>query len=150
DPRLRRGNAHRRNDGGTARHRARRQGALPRSLPMYAWQLAKMNHVAALNGWTPFVNMQCQYNLLYREEEREMLPYCHDQGIAVTTFSPLARGFLAREGGTPRTAHDLYQEYYGDDIDREIARRVREVAAHHGVTMAHVAMAWVAGNSNPN
>ena len=117
---------------------------------MYAWQFAKMNHVAARNGWTPFVNMQCQYNLLYREEEREMLPYCHDQGIAVTTFSPLARGFLAREGGTPRTTHDLYQEYYGDDIDREIARRVREVAARHGVSMAQVAMAWVAGSSNPN
>jgi len=117
---------------------------------MYAWQFAKMNHVAARNGWTPFVNMQCQYNLLYREEEREMLPYCHDQGIAVTTFSPLARGFLAREGGTPRTTHDLYQEYYGDDIDREIARRVREVAARHGVSMAQVAMAWVAGSSNAN
>jgi len=117
---------------------------------MYAWQFAKMNHVAARNGWTPFVNMQCQYNLLYREEEREMLPYCHDQGIAVTTFSPLARGFLAREGGTSRTRHDLYQEYYGDDIDREIARRVREVAARRGVTMAHVAMAWVAGSPNPN
>ena len=117
---------------------------------MYTWQFAKMNHLAALNGWTPFVNMQCQYNLLYREEEREMLPYCHDQGIAVTTFSPLARGFLAREVGTPRTTHDLYQEYYGDDIDREIARRVREVAARHGVSMAQVAMAWVAGSSNPN
>lgn len=117
---------------------------------MYAWQFAKMNHVAALNGWTPFTNMQCQYNLLYREEEREMLPYCRDQGIAVTTFSPLARGFLARAGGTSRTTHDLYQEYYGDDIDREIARRVREVAARHGVTMAHVAMAWVAGSPNPN
>jgi aryl-alcohol dehydrogenase-like predicted oxidoreductase len=62
---------------------------------MYAWQFAKMNHVAAMNGWTPFVNMQCQYNVLYREEEREMLPCCRDQGIAVTTFSPLARGFLA-------------------------------------------------------
>lgn len=117
---------------------------------MYTWQFAKMNHVAAINGWTPFVNMQCQYNLLYREEEREMFPYCRDQGIAVTTFSPLARGFLAREGGTPRTAHDLYQEYYGDDIDCEIVRRVREVAARRGVTMAQVAMAWVADNPNPN
>jgi len=117
---------------------------------MYAWQFAKMNHVAQLHGWTPFINMQCQYNLLYREEEREMLPYCRDQGIAVTTFSPLARGFLAREGGTPRTAHDLYQEFYGDDIDREIARRVREVAVRRGVTMAHVAMAWVAGSPNSN
>jgi 1-deoxyxylulose-5-phosphate synthase len=117
---------------------------------MYAWQFAKMNHVAARNGWTPFSNMQCQYNLLYREEEREMLPYCRDQGIAVTTFSPLARGFLARAGGTARTAHDLYQEYYGDDIDREIARRVREVAVRRGVTMAHVAMAWLTGSPNPN
>jgi 1-deoxyxylulose-5-phosphate synthase len=117
---------------------------------MYAWQFAKMNHVAALNGWTPFINMQCQYNLLYREEEREMFPYCRDQGIAVTTFSPLARGFLARARGTPRTTHDLYQEYYGDEIDREIARRVREVAARRSVSMAHVAMAWVAGSPNTN
>jgi hypothetical protein len=92
---------------------------------MYAWQFAKMNHVAAMNGWTPFVNMQCQYSVLYREEEREMLPYCKDQGIAVTTFSPLARGFLARDERTARTAHDVYQESYGDDIDREIVRRVR-------------------------
>jgi 1-deoxyxylulose-5-phosphate synthase len=97
---------------------------------MYAWQFAKLNHAAVLHGWTPFVNMQCQYNLLYREEEREMFPYCRDQGIAVTTFSPLARGFLARAAQTARTAHDLYQEFYGDDIDRE--------------------MAWVAGNPNLN
>src|SRR5579871_4253144 len=94
---------------------------------MYAWQFAKMNHVAAQHGWTPLVNMQCQYNLLYREEEREMFPYCRDAGIAVTTFSPLARGFLARDGGTRRTQHDLYQDFYGDEIDREIARRVREL-----------------------
>jgi aryl-alcohol dehydrogenase-like predicted oxidoreductase len=94
--------------------------------------------------------MQCQYNVLYREEEREMLPYCRDQGIAVTTFSPLARGYLARDAGTARTSHDVYQEYYGDDIDREIARRVREVAARCGVSAAHVAMAWVAGSPNHN
>jgi len=117
---------------------------------MYTWQFAKMNHVAAMNGWTPFVNMQCQYNLLYREEEREMFPYCRDQGIAVTTFSPLARGFLARDASTARTAHDAYQEFYGDEIDREIARRVREVAARRGVSRAHVAMAWVAGSPNHN
>jgi aryl-alcohol dehydrogenase-like predicted oxidoreductase len=118
---------------------------------MYAWQFAKMNHMAAVNGWTPFVNMQCQYNLLYREEEREMLPYCRDQGIAVTTFSPLARGFLARSAAaTARTVHDFYQEYYGDDIDREITRRVREVAARRGVSAAHVAMSWVAGSPNRN
>jgi 1-deoxyxylulose-5-phosphate synthase len=119
---------------------------------MYTWQFAKMNHVAAMNGWTPFVNMQCQYNVLYREEEREMLPYCRDQGVAVTTFSPLARGFLAREAsvGTPRTTHDAYQEFYGDEIDREITRRVREVAARRGVSAAHIAMAWVAGSPNQN
>ena len=119
---------------------------------MYTWQFAKMNHVAAMNGWTPFVNMQCQYNVLYREEEREMLPYCRDQGVAVTTFSPLARGFLAREAsvGTARTTHDAYQEFYGDEIDREITRRVREVAARRGVSAAHIAMAWVAGSPNQN
>lgn len=120
---------------------------------MYTWQFAKMNHVAAMNGWTPFVNMQCQYNVLYREEEREMLPYCRDQGVAVTTFSPLARGFLARHAGavaTARTAHDVFQDFYGDDIDREIARRVREIAARLGVSAAHVGMAWVAGNSHQN
>ncbi len=117
---------------------------------MYTWQFAKMNHVAQLNGWTPFVNMQCQYNLLYREEEREMFPYCRDQGIAVTTFSPLARGFLARDSTTTRTAQDLYQEFYGDEIDREIARRAREIAARRGVPVAQVAMAWVAGSPNSN
>lgn len=119
---------------------------------MYAWQFAKMNHVAQMNGWTPFVNMQCQYNVLYREEEREMFPYCRSEGIAVTTFSPLARGYLARAAGasTARTAADQFQNFYGDDIDREIARRVREVAARRGISAAHVAMAWVIGNANHN
>jgi len=117
---------------------------------MYAWQFAKMNHLATMNGWTSFVNMQCQYNVLYREEEREMFPYCRDQGIGVTTFSPLARGYLARAAGTARTAHDVHQEFYGDEIDREIARRVNEVAARRGVSRAHVAMAWVGGNANHN
>jgi len=117
---------------------------------MYTWQFAKMNHVAAMNGWTPFINMQCQYNLLYREEEREMFPYCRDQGIAVTSFSPLARGFLARNAASARTAHDVYQEFYGDDIDREIAQRVRELAARRGVSPAHIALAWVAGSPNRN
>ena len=118
---------------------------------MYAWQFTKMNYTAALNGWTPFANMQCQYNLLYREEEREMFPYCRDAGIAVTTFSPLARGFLARTAArTARTAHDVFQNFYGDDIDVEIARRVREIAAARGVTAAHVALAWVAGSPNAN
>ena len=117
---------------------------------MYTWQFAKMTLVAAMHGWTPFVNMQCQYNLLYREEEREMFPYCRDEGIGVTTFSPLARGFLARDAGTTRTVHDVYQEYYGDDIDREIARRVHEIASRRGMSAGHVALAWVAGSPNQN
>jgi aryl-alcohol dehydrogenase-like predicted oxidoreductase len=117
---------------------------------MYTWQFAKMNHVAALHGWTPFINMQCQYNLLYREEEREMFPYCRDQGIAITTFSPLARGYLARGNPTARAAQDAYQDFYGDDIDREIAGRVREVAARCNVSPSHVALAWVAGSANHN
>jgi aryl-alcohol dehydrogenase-like predicted oxidoreductase len=112
---------------------------------MYAWQFAKMNYTARLNGWTPFVNMQCQYNLLYREEEREMMPYCQDAGIAVTTFSPLARGFLTGDSHSARTAHDIYLNFYGDEIDCEIARRVRELAQRRAVTPAHIATAWVAG-----
>jgi aryl-alcohol dehydrogenase-like predicted oxidoreductase len=111
---------------------------------MYAWQFAEMNAVARANGWTPFVNMQCQLSLLYREEEREMLPYCAHAGVAVTTFSPLARGYLADAGPTARTAHDPFLDWFGDPIDKEIARRTREVAQRLGVPPAAVAMAWVA------
>jgi aryl-alcohol dehydrogenase-like predicted oxidoreductase len=118
---------------------------------MYTWQFAKMNQVAERNGWTRFVNMQCQYNVLYREEEREMFPYCADAGIAVTTFSPLARGFLARDAaGSTRAAQDVFQDFYGDDIDREIAQRVRTLAERRGISAAHVAMAWVSGNGHRN
>jgi aryl-alcohol dehydrogenase-like predicted oxidoreductase len=113
---------------------------------MYAWQFAEMNAVARANGWTPFVNMQCQLSLLYREEEREMLPYSAHAGIAVTTFSPLARGYLAAAGPSARTAHDPFLEWFGDPVDQEIARRVREVAGARGVAPAAVAMAWVAGH----
>jgi aryl-alcohol dehydrogenase-like predicted oxidoreductase len=113
---------------------------------MYAWQFAEMNAVARANGWTPFVNMQCQLSLLYREEEREMMPYCEHRGIAVTTFSPLARGYLAAAPSTPRTEHDPYLDWFGDAIDREIARRVGDVAHRRGVAQAAVAMAWVAGH----
>src|SRR5581483_7033407 len=113
---------------------------------MYAWQFAKLNHAAQSRGGASFSNMQCQYNLLYREEEREMIPYCQDRGIAVTAFSPLARGFLARSGDTARTAHDPYVSFYGDDIDREIARRVRELAQRRAVPAAQIALAWIAQN----
>ncbi|KFL32833.1 alcohol dehydrogenase [Devosia riboflavina] len=115
---------------------------------MYAWQFAKMNHVAEQKGWTRFVNMQCQYSLLYREEEREMMPYCQDEGIAVTTFSPLARGYLAG-GGTPgRAAFDPYLDWFGDAIDQEIAARVNQVARQRGVPPSQVAQAWVIGSGN--
>ncbi len=113
---------------------------------MYAWQFAEMNAVARANGWTPFVNMQCQLSLLYREEEREMIPYCEHAGTAVTTFSPLARGYLANAAPNLRTAHDPYLEWFGDAIDVEIARRVRDLAARRGVEPSQIAQAWVAGH----
>ena len=110
---------------------------------MYAWQFAQMNSVARENGWTPFVNMQCQYSLLYREEEREMLPYCRDQGIAVTCFSPLARGWLAGSKDT-RSETDLYfSKNYGDALDLKIIDRVKALASNYDTTMAEVGVAWV-------
>ncbi len=109
---------------------------------MYAWQFAQMNHVARENGWTQFVNMQCQYNLLYREEEREMIPYCLNQGIAVTCFSPLARGWLAGSEDI-RSQTDNMLTNYGDALDREICAKVMAVASIHGASMAEVALAWV-------
>jgi aryl-alcohol dehydrogenase-like predicted oxidoreductase len=110
---------------------------------MFAWQFAQMNHVARENGLTPFVNMQCQYNLLYRENERELIPYCQDQGIAVTCFSPLARGWLADSSDT-RSQTDIYiEKNFGDALDCEICDLVRAIATTHGTTMAEVALAWV-------
>jgi len=107
---------------------------------MFAWQLAQMNHVARLNGWTQFVNMQCEYNLLYREEEREMLPFCRHQGIAVTARNVLARGQLpASKSRTDGHSGHMY----GDALDREIRARVEAIAADHDTTMAAVAIAWV-------
>ncbi|MGE0714403.1 MAG: aldo/keto reductase [Alphaproteobacteria bacterium] len=113
---------------------------------MYAWQFCKMNWTARLHGWTPFANMQLQLNLLYREEEREMIPYCRDEGIAVTAFSPLARGFLSGGDGTARTRHDPYRRLFGDAVDRAIAARVAALAQARGVTPAQIALAWVAGH----
>ena len=110
---------------------------------MYAWQFAEMNHVARENGWTPFVNMQCQYSLLYREEEREMIPYCQDQGIAVTCFSPLARGWLAGAHDIRSETDYLHTGNYGDALDREICTKVAAIASERGKTMAEVALAWV-------
>jgi 1-deoxyxylulose-5-phosphate synthase len=116
---------------------------------MYAWQFAEMNAIARQNNWTEFVNMQCQYSLLYREEEREMMPYCQDKGIAVSTFSPLARGYLTGVQKSARTQHDPFlSQFFGDEIDVEIASRVVKIAADKGVQPGQVAMAWVAQNGN--
>jgi aryl-alcohol dehydrogenase-like predicted oxidoreductase len=110
---------------------------------MWAWQFAQINAVARENGWTQFVNMQCQYSLLYREEEREMIPYCVDQGIAVTTFSPLARGWLSGKRDRRADTDAYYARNYGDALDLEICRRVQAIAEAHDCNMAQVAIAWV-------
>jgi len=117
---------------------------------MHAWQFCTALHVARERGWTPFVSMQPYYNLLYREEEREMLKLCAAEGIAVIPWSPLARGRLARPwSDDPATARDgtdevskvLYNRTR--DADRKIVDRVNELAARRGVPPARVALAWV-------
>jgi len=112
---------------------------------MYAWQFAKMLHVADIHGWTRFSTMQNHYNLLYREEEREMLPLCMDEGVGVIPWSPLARGRLTRpwDEATERSATDEFgKRLYADD-DRIIVERVADIAAKRGMTRAQVALAWV-------
>ncbi len=110
---------------------------------MFAWQFEQMNHVARQHGWTSFVNMQCQYNLLYREEEREMLPYCRDQGIAVTAFSPLARGWLSGSKKVRSQTDASFALFHGDALDLEICTKVEAIATERDATMAEVALAWV-------
>jgi len=117
---------------------------------MFAWQFAKAQQVAAVNGWTRFVSMQNHYNLIYREEEREMIPMCQDMGVAVTPWSPLARGFLAgnrhRQGGgdTARAKDDpMAQQIYYGDADFAIADQVVELARQRGVQPIQVALAWI-------
>jgi aryl-alcohol dehydrogenase (NADP+) len=113
---------------------------------MYAWQFAKALFVADQHGWTRFVSMQDHYNLLNREEEREMLPLCVDQGIGVLPWSPLARGKLTRDWDetTVRSENDAFGQslYDTSASDRVIAKRVAEVAAERGVPRAQVALAW--------
>lgn len=111
---------------------------------MYAWQFVKMNYIARLNGWTPFVSMQCQLNAAYREEEREMIPYCMAEGIAVTPFSPLARGLLSNEFDSLRNKTDNFtQDFYNDATSMQIAQAVAAVAKQRGVKASQVALAWV-------
>src|SRR5213595_2399082 len=116
---------------------------------MFAWQFAKAQHVAERNGWTPFVSMQNHYNLLYREEEREMIPLCVDQGVGVIPWSPLARGRLARTTpssptGTVRADNDNYAVELDDSKnDVAVIAAVRKLAAEIGAAPAEVALAWL-------
>ena len=117
---------------------------------MYAWQFAKALHTADLHGWTRFVSMQNHYNLVYREEEREMLPLCRDRGIGVIPWSPLARGFLAgnrRPDRTPPTARadadPMADRMYFQDSDFDVVDRAIEVAEKRGVAPAQIALAWL-------
>jgi aryl-alcohol dehydrogenase-like predicted oxidoreductase len=116
---------------------------------MYAWQFAKAQHAATAVGGTRFVSMQNHYNLMYREEEREMIPLCVDQGIAVLPYSPLARGFLAGardRSGQPKTVRagsdPLADEFYVES-DLDIVDVVRSVAAERGLPPAQIALAWL-------
>ena len=116
---------------------------------MYAWQFSKSQYVARLNGWTRFASMQNHYNLLNREEEREMMPLCEAEGVGVLPWSPLARGRLTRDWG--ETSNRMETDEYGktlyvasEESDRRIVERVGEIAAKRGVPRAQVALAWVA------
>jgi 1-deoxyxylulose-5-phosphate synthase len=118
---------------------------------MCAWQFAKAQHLAATNGWTPFTSMQNHYNLVYREEEREMIPLCLDQGVGLIPWSPLARGLLAgnrARGGaqlTVRAGSDpLAEDMYTDD-DYDVVDAVRSVAGERGLPAAQIALAWLLG-----
>jgi aryl-alcohol dehydrogenase-like predicted oxidoreductase len=115
---------------------------------MWAWQFAKMQHVAELHGWTEFVSMQDLYNLMQREEEREMFGLLADQGVGSIPWSPLAKGRLARPWGahTQRFDHDpVGQRFFGEG-DRAIVDAVQKVAESRGIPMAQVALAWVLKN----
>ena len=116
---------------------------------MYAWQFAQALYIAEQHGWTRFVSMQNYYNLLYREEEREMLPLCQNQQIAVIPWSPLARGRLTRDWDastsrleTDEVAKRLYA--VAENADRQVVERVAQIAAQRGIPRAQVALAWVA------
>jgi len=116
---------------------------------MYAWQFAKAQHVAERHGWTRFVSMQNHYNLLYREEEREMMPLCQDAGVAVIPWSPLARGRLTRawDESSERQQTDEFGKtlYVVPDADRLVVDAVAAIAAARGVPKAQVALAWMLG-----
>jgi 1-deoxyxylulose-5-phosphate synthase len=115
---------------------------------MFAWQFAQALYTADLNGWTRFVSMQNHYNLIYREEEREMLPLCADQGIGVIPWSPLARGRITRpwDATTARADTDEFGKTLYLDEDRLIVEQVAELAARRGVSPAQIGLAWLLRN----
>lgn len=120
---------------------------------MYAWQFQKALHVAEKNNWTRFVSMQNHYNLLYREEEREMLPLCKEENIGVTPYSPLASGRLTRDWAesTYRSKTDQIQKSKYDataDADRLVAERVGTLAEKHSVPRIHIALSWLLSKEN--
>jgi aryl-alcohol dehydrogenase-like predicted oxidoreductase len=116
---------------------------------MWAWQFGKALHVAEKHGWARFVSMQDHLNLIYREEEREMLPLCRAEGIGVIPYSPLASGRLTRDWGSERTARSesdqIAKSKYDAtaDADRLVVERVAELAATHEVPRVHIALAWL-------
>lgn len=112
---------------------------------MWTWQFAKLQHAARLNGWTTFSAMQDQFNVLKREEERDMIPFCLDQGVGLTPYSPLAKGRAARPWGaqTARSATDTVATAFDRDVDKPVIDAVETVAAARGVPMARIALAWV-------
>jgi aryl-alcohol dehydrogenase-like predicted oxidoreductase len=115
---------------------------------MYAWQFAKLQHAADMHGWTRFVSMQDQVSLTYREEEREMLPFCKADGIGVLPWSPLGGGKLTRPWGeaTKRATTDRYNKTMYDDVnlnDRDVVNAVEALSKARGIPMAQLAMAWV-------
>lgn len=112
---------------------------------MWAWQFAKMQHAADLGGWTRFVAMENQYNLLKREEEREMLPMCFDMGVGCVPYSPLGKGRLARPWGasTQRGNVDQVAKSFDLDVDQPVVEAVQQIAEEREQSMAQIAMAWV-------
>jgi aryl-alcohol dehydrogenase-like predicted oxidoreductase len=111
---------------------------------MLAWQFTKALYLQRRHGWASFVAMQNQYNLVYREEEREMIPLCLAEGIGYTPYSPLARGFLAGKGGSARAKHDPFiAKFYGNDADAQIRARVDRAAERLDATAGKVALAWL-------
>jgi aryl-alcohol dehydrogenase-like predicted oxidoreductase len=115
---------------------------------MYAWQFAKMQYAASLGGWTRFAAMQNQYNLLRRQEERELLPMCADMGTGVVPYSPQGKGRLTRPWGeqSHRSTVDQVVKSFDSPFDEPVVNAVQQVAAARGVSMAQVALAWVLRN----